>query len=419
MRKIFAYSLIAMLVGVGLVALIETEPGYVLISYGHTTIETSVWVGIVLIAIFVLLLYGAVRLIHFLLAGPSSVSNWLGGRRARNASQHTSRGMINYIEGNWSKARSQLLKGADGNEAPLLNYLFAARASYELGETDDMREYLGLAEASDEEAGIAVELTQAELKLDAGQYEQAVATLVRARRNAGKHPHVLDLLCSGYMGLKDWQNLQQLLPEIKKYKVMESAEYQRLEKQVYGQLLESCRDKTGGEAATEALHQQWQKTPNELKRDIAMLQTYVGLLIVVDAHDAAEKVLLRAQKQNWDSGLARLYGYTKSSNPAKQLSNAEGWLASHAGDAQLQLALGRLSCRCELWGKAREYFEASYKLDRSAEVCAEMGRLLAAQGEERPAAGYYREGIVLEETHLPDLPMPDSPTVATLTSSQV
>ena len=83
----------------------------------------------------------------------------------------------------------------------------AARASYELGEPDKMREYLGLAEASDSEAGIAVELTQAELKLRGGQYEQALATLVRARRNAGRHPEVLRLLAAAYRGLRDWDSL--------------------------------------------------------------------------------------------------------------------------------------------------------------------------------------------------------------------
>ena len=41
MRKLFVLILIALLLGVGIVAVIETDPGYVLLSYGNYTLETS------------------------------------------------------------------------------------------------------------------------------------------------------------------------------------------------------------------------------------------------------------------------------------------------------------------------------------------------------------------------------------------
>ena len=44
MRKIFVLILIALLLGVGVVAVIETDPGYVLVAYGNYTLETSLWV---------------------------------------------------------------------------------------------------------------------------------------------------------------------------------------------------------------------------------------------------------------------------------------------------------------------------------------------------------------------------------------
>jgi HemY protein len=205
MRKIFIYSLIGLLLGVGIVALIEIDPGYVLVAYGNYTVETSLWVGALVLLLFTGLVYLLVRLVRRILGGRNSLAGWWGSLRARQGVHLTNRGLINFIEGNWSKARRQLLRGAKSNEAPLINYLIAARASYQLYEHDKMREYLGAAEASETDAGIAVEITQAEMKLGAGQYEQALATLVRARRNAGRHPYVLNLLRKVYEGLKDWQ----------------------------------------------------------------------------------------------------------------------------------------------------------------------------------------------------------------------
>ena len=91
----------------------------------------------------------------------------------------------------------------------------------------------------------------------------------------------------------------------------------------------------------------------------------------------------------------------------RQLANAEAWLNSHPEDAQLFLCLGRLAARDKLWGKARDYFEKSYRLQRTAETCAELGRLLNGLGEPKVAAAYFREGLLLQEDQLPSLPAPE------------
>ncbi len=408
MRKLLLLALLALLLGVGVVALIENHPGYVLIAYGNYTVETSLWVGIVLLVLVTLALYAAFALLRKLLRGQRTLSGWLGQRKTRQASRLTHRGLINFIEGNWEPARRQLLRGAEHSEVPLLNYLVAARASFQLDDHDRMREYLGAAEKSDSEAGIAVELTQAELKLSGNQYEQAVATLERARRNAGKHPHVLKLLSMAYLGLEDWEALLKLLPELRKYHVLAEEELLRLERQVYTQLLQaSVAEDAAGNDESSHLHQRWQAMPRDLRQDSAMLQLYVSLLIREGDHAAADKIIQRALKQDWNSELARLYGYVELDNPGRQLAQAETWLAAYPRDPQLLLTLGRLACRHQLWGKARNYFEASYKQRRSPEVCAELGRLLAALGEEKASAAAFREGLLLREKSLPQLPLPE------------
>ncbi len=415
MRKIFVFCLIGLLLGVGIVALIEIDPGYVLLSFNNYTIETSFWVGLLCLAIFTTAIYLMLRLWRKFWGGKDSLTGWLGARKSRQSAKLTNRGLINFIEGNWSTARRQLLRGAQGNEAPLVNYLVAARASYQLNEPEKMREYLGSAESSETDAGIAMELTQAEMKIGAGQYEQALATLVRARKNAGKHPHVLDLLRQVYLGLKDWQGLADLLPELKKYKVVEDAQSTALETTVHKQLFQGALNSGDLEKSSKA----WGKLPAELKKTPELQCRYASSLIGLKEHDSADKFIASSVKQDWDSSLVRLYGFVESSNSSKQLAKAETWLKSHDKDAQLQLCLGRLAARNQLWGKARDYFENSFKLERSAEVCAELGRLLENLGEAKISAAYYREGLMLRESGLPELPMPDQaePQVKRLASS--
>ena len=406
MRRVFAYALVALLLGVGVVALIETDPGYILLAYGNYTLETSLWVGLLLLALFTLVVYLVVRLLRRLLAGQHSLAGWFSSRKSRQSARLTNRGLINFIEGNWSKARRQLLRGATHSDAPLLNYLIAARASHRVGEQDKVREYLGAAEAADSQAGIAIELTQAEMRLEARQYEQALATLVRARRNAGRHPYVLDLLCKAYRGVGDWQALADLLPELRKHRVMSEDALDSLEREAQTRLLEASAT---GEDPGAGLQGHWQAMPAALKRDPELLRHYVGLLVGAGASPAAEKVILRALKQRWDARLVDQYGRLEGDDHARQFANAEAWLAEHPDDPDLLRCLGRLATREQLWSQARDYFERSAAARPSAETYAELGRLLAAMGDARASAGCFNQALALADTPLPALPMPEKP----------
>jgi len=408
MRKIFAIILLALLLGVGVVAVIETDPGYVLLSYGNYTLETSLWVGLLLLVLFVLAIYVALNLLYRLIGGQRSLVNWLGTRKTHHAMRLSTRGLVSYTEGNWDKARSQLLRGAQKNEAPLVNYLLAARSSGQLQESEKVHEYLHAAVDAEPTAKVAAEITLAEIKLDAAEYEQALAALKQARLNVNRHPNVLNLLRRGYEGLQDWDALLELLPDLKKHKQLTTDAFAQLEREVHCRRLEQSA--VGAAASVDDLNNAWQKLPTRLKQDAAVLNGYVRLLIGLGDHAAAGKSIVRALKHQWDSNLVRQYGFVEGDNLSRQLTEAETWLPSHTEDPQLLLCLGRLSARDKLWGKARDYFESSYRLQPSAETCAELGRLLTALGEPNVAAAYFREGLMMQERDLPTLPMPEKIT---------
>jgi HemY protein len=400
MRKLFAMALVALLLGVGIVAVIETDPGYVLVSYGNYTLEASLWVGLLLLLFLVLALYLLVQLTYWVVGGRRSVAAWLGARKVRNAQRHTSRGLISFIEGNWLAARRQFLRGAQHNEAPLMNYLLAARASAQLHDTAKVDEYLRAAGDAEPGAATALQFARAELHLQAGEYQQAVAALELPAIKTNRHPYVLTLLRLAYQGLPDWDKLLDLLPQLQKHKLLSGEEFEQLQRQVH-------RDRLAqGNSDLQQLRANWQKLPKHLQRDAAMVEVYVDNLLRLGDQDAAEDALLYALKQEWSVALVRQYGYVHSVNATRQLVRAESWLVAHPDEPQLLLCLGRLSAREKLWGKARDYFESSYRLQSSPEVCAELGRLLTALGQPQVAAAYFSEGLLLQTT-LPALPMPD------------
>jgi HemY protein len=97
----------------------------------------------------------------------------------------------------------------------------------------------------------------------------------------------------------------------------------------------------------------------------------------------------------------------RGADAGKQLQHAESWLKQHPADSSLLLTLGRLCLQNRLWGKARDYLEASLRLQRNPEACAELARLLAQLGDTQRSNQLFQEGLGLLDERLLALPLPE------------
>ena len=151
------------------------DPGYVAINFRGYLVEMSVPVlaGIAIVIVV------AVWAIRKLIIAPRLIGEAAGSYRAGRAGQKLMRGMIEVAEGNFARGEKLLARAAGTSDAPLFNYLQAARAAHLQGNDQRRDEWLTLAYEHTPAATNAVLLTQAELQLDREQYEQALATLRR------------------------------------------------------------------------------------------------------------------------------------------------------------------------------------------------------------------------------------------------
>jgi HemY protein len=400
--KIFIAVLLTLIVAAGLAVAIQHDPGYILIAYGKTTVEMTIWVGLAVLAVLVFLFVVVFISLRRGVKVSDKIGSFWSNRKANRGRSHTTLGMIAFIEGNWAKSRRLLTDSLKGSDAPLINYLLAARASHAMGDAAASRHYLGLAEETSAKASIAVALTQAEMQVENGRLEEALATLTRARRNAERHPSVLSLLEKVYSGLRDWTSLLALLPDLRKHNILTTEKIDRLERQaLMGQLEQVALQSDVG-----AVQQWWKHVSRAWQKDADITLAYCRTLVALDDQVTAEKVLRQSIKQNWSPSLVAFYGLIASADLSRQLSAAEAWLKEHNDDPALLLTLGRLSLRNELWGKAKEYFEQAYRRSPTAELCFELGRLLNNMGEQADAERYTREALQLQGQALPELPQP-------------
>lgn len=396
--------IVALVVGAIGSSLLLTDPGYVVINFRGYLVEMSVPVLLGLIAIVFFLAWMILKLFR----APRKLGEVAGRYRMGRAGQRLTRGVIEVAEGNFAKGERLLARAADVSEAPLLNYLQAARAAHLLGQDERRDRWLREAYENLPEAANAVLLTQAELQLDQSQYEPALATLRQIEENSPNHSHALELLGRLYYQLEDWSHLSDIMPKLKKYGRLDDATLTKWLLRVHQEHLESAAD---GAAVTAA----WKNVPKDQKKDIGLLETYYSSLIRTGLHDKAEKDLAADLRREWRPALVRLFGIVDGSDAPRQLKKAENWLKNHSEDADLLLAAARLCLRCELWGKARSYLETVISIRPTPEAYQEYGRLMNRLGDGEAAADAYRAGLALVAQspltalpHLEEFPAEDS-----------
>ena len=392
--KLGLLAIIALVVSAFAANLLLADPGYVVINFRGYLIEMSVPV---LLALLVLTIVAAWLILKFFRA-PRKLGEAAGRFRTSRAGQRLTRGVIEVAEGNFAKGERLLARAADVSEAPLLNYLQAARAAHLLGQDERRDRWLREAYENLPEASNAVLLTQAELQLDQAQYEPALATLRQIEENSPNHSHALALLGRLYYRLEDWSHLSESLPKLRKYGRLDDETLTTWSLRVHQEHLESAAD---GDAVIVA----WKNVPREQKKDLSLLESYYSSLIRTGLHDKAEKDLAADLRREWRPELVRLFGIVDGSDAPRQLKKVENWLKNHGDDADLLLAAARLCLRNELWGKARSYLETVITIRPTPEAYQEFGRLLNRLGEGDAAADAYRAGLsMVAHSPLPAIP---------------
>jgi HemY protein len=353
------------------------------------------------VPVFVLLaaaLVGAVWLLRRLIPAPRRLGEAAGRYRSARSGNRLTKGLIEVAEGNFARGEKLLARAAGSSDAPLMNYLQAARAAHLQGQDERRDEWLRLAYENTPEASNAVLLTQAELQLDRQQYEQALATLRRLEENSRDHSYALALLGRLYFRLGDWDHLAAILPRLRKHGRVKPEVVDRWQIRVH-------RERFAAAADGPAVLGEWKAVDKRLRANLDVLDAYYLALIRTGQNEKAEKDLVSALKSDWRGPLVRLFGLVEGPDPSRQLRRAEGWLAKHGDDPDLLLAAARLCLRNELWGKARSYLETVLSLRPTPEAYQEYGRLLDRLGATNAASDAFRDGLDL----VSGLPSPGVP----------
>ncbi len=372
------------------------DPGYVLIGFGHWSLETSFVVFAVAQVITFFILYIFFRLLGFLLRLPAQLKSKGKNIKFNRSQEALISGLVDSAEGNWEQAEKILIKHASNSGAPLLHYLTAARAAQSRGAIEKRDEYLRIASEKSGEADLSVGLTQAELHLSSNQFDLALETLTKLQSIDSGHASVLKLLHSTYQKIGDWEGLRKLIPSLHQNKILMEAEVKLLESETFSSLLKQAAKK--GDAFE--IQELWQSIPEHIKSVQGISIIYFAAMIESNAGVKVEQDIVDSIIKNWDETLLVLYANVQTDDFLKQLQTAEQWLAIHSGSAVLLRILGKISIKCQQMEKAEQYLTKSISIEPTVAAHQLLGDVLIEKGDTNKASDSYRKGLELASSEI-------------------
>lgn len=383
MRALVKVILFLCLIGITLAAgtlvgqLIKNDPGYVLLSYGTTTVEMSLWVGLVLAVAFCVVGYFSVRLLGRVLDSPVGLGRLWAQLRGRSARGATQKGFMELRMGRYDAALKHLTSAAPRSDIAFINYLSAAEAANALG-YDDQRDAL-LVKALNEVPGseLAIGLAEARMQFEKGEYESCADTLAALRRVKGKDKELITMSCQVCEQLGRIDELIELLPLARKLGVMPSEQLESLELEAWRRSLAQAADDGGL-----ALKNTWDAMPKRLRLAPAIQQIWFDAAVAQGNTSEALSDLEKALKKQPEDELFDLYAALPEVELERRLNFLTKLGRSYQEPAALERARGRIALAMGDLDTAELALEASLAAAPVAETYEALATVYRLQ--ERP-----------------------------------
>jgi HemY protein len=371
--------------------LVKSDPGLVRIHFQGWTIETSV----LILALAAVVLWLVVHFIIRMWRMPVKAARRLKEQRAM---AQLEKGLLALTEGDWSTAEKALEKSASSHGRTTARYLAAAQAADGQEAGDRAELYLEQADTRKRKQRFLVELTRARILTTNGRYLDAVPILEELQKRRKRHSQVLELLARCYDETGQWEPLQKILPIMQKVGVVDAVRVTELKQNSAISELKQCSD-------AEALKTSWRGLPKDLQKSIEVVMVFADQAIRNSAPELTEEVLRTSLKREWTSSLLIPYGEPGEEDTQRRLKQCEKWLKDHPDDSWLNLALGRLCAREELWGKARHHMIRSLEIEPSVGGYDSFGQLLEREGKLDISMVCFRNALRMNQGKDP-LPLP-------------
>lgn len=362
----------------------RNSQGYVVLVAPSWRAEMSLFLAAALWGVSVVIAYFLLRVLMYTLNMPRRVHLFQEQRRRERARRAFDEALTAYLEGRLGRAERLAALALEMGEAPALCAVLAARAAHGTYAYSARDAYLAQAlERAPGQRALRV-MAQADMLLDERRYHDALAVL---RQHPDKHTAALRLELRAQQLAKNWDRVLALLPQLERRKVFEPGVADALARHAY---IENIRLKSRDASL---LSDYWNRLPSEIRHDARVATVAARSYLALGNPQQAYTIVEEGLQAQWDADLLNLYAEGPAENLRRRLERAENWLQTRPRDATLLQVLGELCVLDGLWGKAKNYLEASLAIEPGYVATLALGRVLERMGQPELANERYREAL--------------------------
>lgn len=238
---------------------------------------------------------------------------------------------------------------------------------------------------------LAVEMTKIRQMVRNQQYADAHSQLEHLKGRYPNNTIVLNLLKKTYIGLELWGALDELLPRLKKSKLISDEEYHQL---FYQAQLGKMKE-VGSQQGVEGLLSYWAHLPKKLKQDDSVIQLMVEQLILHNGDSEAYIILRDSIKQTPSNKLLPLITQVDLPDTHPAIVMLEGLAKKQPNNPEINSTLGQLYLREQRWQEAQHAFEAALQQRVSISDYSYLADALEQQNMKQAAGEVSRKALSL------------------------
>lgn len=234
MRFLTLIILLVLLVGAGLGTLINVDPGYVLLAWGDTSIEMSIWVlllGIVLVFVAMSL---SLRFIIALNLPFRVLGSWQQTSRIKRMQLQTRQGLLALADGQNVRAEKKFLELAPTTSQPIVVLPALATAMGRQGKTAEAQKVLNQLVTEFPGTQQLVHLKLAEISLFQGDDDAALNALQSLHQLNPRHAEANQLLLDLLQRQQMWPELINLLLVVGSHNQLSQEQLAQQQQLAYG-----------------------------------------------------------------------------------------------------------------------------------------------------------------------------------------
>ena len=376
------------------------DPGYLQLVWGGWSVETTLPVAIAILLLSTIVVIGLAWLIRLPFKG------WKQARE-RRARRYMADGLLAMHRGEWRRAEQNFAAAARDPQLAVAAQLRAEEAARRAGRLAEARNWLDAARDSGGESD--VRLLEAERRLDDDLPETALERFEsegdRPRGPRALYVQLMALNAAGRAG----ESLGQL-GALRKSRLLGEDVQSHFETTTAAAALQQATD-------VEQLIARWRSLGRAQRRQSTVTDAFVSRALALKQGHRAASAIEDSIKREWDDALAARYGELDDSEPRQRIKRLETWLGQHPDSPCLQLALGRLCRREELWGKSFDYLERALKNGAGAPAWEALGELHAARDNLPRARLCYLNALRLGRGEAV-VPLPEQPRQRQIASEE-